>query len=57
MTKKLHIALLFGGNSSEHDVSKRSAHNNYDTLDKQKKYVSQYILSQNANLISKEDSQ
>lgn len=36
MTKKLHIALLFGGNSSEHDVSKRSAHNIYDALDKEK---------------------
>ena len=28
--KKLHVALLFGGNSSEHDVSKRSAHNVFD---------------------------
>ena len=34
--KKLHVALLFGGNSSEHDVSKRSAHNIYDGMDKDK---------------------
>ena len=40
--KKLHIALLFGGNSSEHDVSKRSAHNIYDALDKDKYDVSVY---------------
>ena len=40
MSEKLHIALLFGGNSSEHDVSKRSAHTVYDALDKDKYEVS-----------------
>ena len=32
MTKK-HVALLFGGNSSEHDVSKRSAQNYYQAIE------------------------
>lgn len=32
--KKIHVGMLFGGNSSEHDVSKRSAHNIYDAMDK-----------------------
>ena len=35
MSEKLNIAMLFGGNSSEHDVSKRSAHNIYDAMDKE----------------------
>ena len=43
--KKLHIALLFGGNSSEHDVSKRSAHNIYDALDKDKYDVSVFMFT------------
>ena len=46
--KKLHIALLFGGNSSEHDVSKRSAHNIYDALDKDKYDVSVFMFTKKA---------
>ena len=36
MSEKLNIAMFFGGNSSEHDVSKRSARNIYDAMDKEK---------------------
>ncbi len=43
--KKLHIALFFGGNSSEHDVSKRSAHNIYDALDEDKYEVSVFMFT------------
>ncbi|CAH1857439.1 D-alanine--D-alanine ligase family protein [Convivina intestini] len=35
---KKHVALLFGGNSSEHDVSKRSAQNFYQALEATGKY-------------------
>ncbi len=44
-TKKLHVGLIFGGNSSEHDVSKRSAHNIYDAMDKDKYDVSLYLVT------------
>ena len=57
MTKKLHIALLFGGNSSEHDVSKRSAHNIYDALDKEKYDVSLFMFTKDGILLGNEDSQ
>ncbi|WP_076461111.1 D-alanine--D-alanine ligase family protein [Limosilactobacillus caccae] len=57
MTKKLHIALLFGGNSSEHDVSKRSAHNIYDALDKDKYDVSIFMFTKDGILLNNEESQ
>lgn len=57
MTKKLHIALLFGGNSSEHDVSKRSAHNIYDALDKDKYDVSLFMFTKDGILLNNEASQ
>lgn len=56
MTKKLHIALLFGGNSSEHDVSKRSAHNIYDALDRDKYDVSVFMFTKDGFLLGNEDS-
>ena len=56
MTKKLHIALLFGGNSSEHDVSKRSAHNIYDALDRNKYDVSVFMFTKDGFLLGNEDS-
>ncbi|MDH5104350.1 D-alanine--D-alanine ligase [Lentilactobacillus diolivorans] len=43
--KKLHVGLIFGGNSSEHDVSKRSAHNIYDAMDKSKYDVSLFLVT------------
>lgn len=57
MTKKLQIALLFGGNSSEHDVSKRSAHNIYDALDKDKYDVSIFMFTKDGILLNNDASQ
>ncbi|WP_413627424.1 D-alanine--D-alanine ligase family protein [Fructilactobacillus vespulae] len=56
-TKKLHVALLFGGDSSEHDVSKRSAHNIYDAMDKEKYDVSLFLITRDSFILSNEDSQ
>lgn len=55
--KKLHVALLFGGNSSEHDVSKRSAHNIYDGMDKDKYDVSLFMFTKDGILLDNESSQ
>ena len=52
--KKLHVALLFGGNSSEHDVSKRSAHNIYDGMDKDKYDVSIFMFTKDGILLDNE---
>lgn len=57
MTNKLSIALLFGGNSSEHDVSKRSAHNIYNALDKNKYDVSLFMFTKDGILLGNADSQ
>lgn len=57
MSKKLQIALLFGGNSSEHDVSKRSAHNIYDALNKDKYDVSLFMFTKDGILLNNEYSQ
>lgn len=57
MTKKLNVALLFGGNSSEHDVSKRSAHNIYDAMDKDKYNVSLFMFTKDGILLNNEASQ
>lgn len=57
MAKKLRIALLFGGNSSEHDVSKRSAHNIYDALDKDKYDVSLFMFTKDGILLNNAASQ
>ena len=54
--KKLHVGLLFGGNSSEHDVSKRSAHNIYDAMDKSKYDISLFLMTKNGYFLSHEDS-
>ena len=54
--KKLHIALLFGGNSSEHDVSKRSAHTVFDALDKDKYEVSVFMFTKQGFLLGNKDS-
>lgn len=56
-TKKLHVALLFGGNSSEHDVSKRSAHNIYDGMDKAKYEVSIFMFTKDGILLDNAASQ
>ncbi|SUP53087.1 D-alanine--D-alanine ligase [Weissella viridescens] len=56
MAEKLHIALLFGGNSSEHDVSKRSALNIYQAMDKNKYDVDVFLVSKNGTVINPTDS-
>lgn len=50
-SEKIHIGLLFGGNSSEHDVSKRSAHNIYDAMDKNKYEVSLFMFTKEGVLL------
>lgn len=54
--KKIHVALLFGGNSSEHDVSKRSAHNIYDAMDKDKYDVSLFMFTKDGILLGHQAS-
>lgn len=54
--RKIHVALLFGGNSSEHDVSKRSAHNIYDAMDKQKYDVSLFMFTKDGVLLGDQAS-
>lgn len=54
--KKTHVALLFGGNSSEHDVSKRSAHNVFDALKKDLYDVDIFMFSKDGILMGKEAS-
>ena len=43
--KNCTLHCFFGGNSSEHDVSKRSAHTVYDALDKDKYEVSVFMFT------------
>jgi D-alanine-D-alanine ligase len=56
MVKKIHLALLFGGDSSEHDVSKRSAHNIYDAMDKDKYDISLFLLTKKGIILDHESS-
>lgn len=56
MTKK-HVALIFGGNSSEHDVSKRSAQNFYDAILATGKYrITVFAIAQNGYVLDPERS-
>ncbi|USS87700.1 D-alanine--D-alanine ligase [Fructilactobacillus hinvesii] len=48
---KQHVALLFGGDSSEHDVSKRSAHNIFDAMDKEKYDVSLFLITKDGIIL------
>ncbi|GAK30587.1 D-alanine-D-alanine ligase [Weissella oryzae SG25] len=54
MSEKLNIALFFGGNSSEHDVSKRSARNIYDAMDKDRYNVTVFLISKAGYLMGKD---
>ncbi|MBJ7617771.1 D-alanine--D-alanine ligase family protein [Weissella confusa] len=56
MSEKLNIAMFFGGNSSEHDVSKRSARNIYDAMDKEKYNVTVFLISKDGYMINATDS-
>ena len=54
---KKHVALLFGGNSSEHDVSKRSAQNFYDAIEGTGKYqITVFAIAQNGYFLDPESS-
>ena len=56
MTKK-HVALIFGGNSAEHDVSKRSAQNFYDAILATGKYrITVFAIAQNGYVLDPERS-
>ncbi|MDN6899410.1 D-alanine--D-alanine ligase family protein [Oenococcus sicerae] len=52
MAEKIRIGLFFGGNSSEHDVSKRSAKNYYDVLDPDKYDVFPVLISKKGMMIA-----
>ncbi|MBV0929356.1 D-alanine--D-alanine ligase [Lentilactobacillus sp. IMAU92037] len=54
--KKQHVGLIFGGNSSEHDVSKRSAHNIFDAMDKDKYKVSLFLMTKSGYILGNEAS-
>ncbi len=54
MSKKIRVGLFFGGNSSEHDVSKRSAKNYYDALSPNKYEVLPILISKKGVMINTE---
>ncbi|MGI6678520.1 MAG: D-alanine--D-alanine ligase [Dehalobacterium sp.] len=45
MSKKVHVGILFGGKSAEHEVSVRSARNIYQAIDKNKYQVTMIGIS------------
>ncbi|QGN61061.1 D-alanine--D-alanine ligase family protein [Leuconostoc citreum] len=54
---KKYVALIFGGNSSEHDVSKRSAQNFYDAILATGKYrITVFAIAQNGYVLDPERS-
>ncbi|MFC4761301.1 D-alanine--D-alanine ligase family protein [Fructobacillus durionis] len=54
---KQHVVLLFGGNSSEHDVSKRSCYNYYKALEATGKYdLSVVAIAQNGYFLDADRS-
>ncbi|AZZ60276.1 D-alanine--D-alanine ligase [Oenococcus sp. UCMA 16435] len=56
MAEKIRVGLFFGGNSSEHDVSKRSAKNYYDALDPEKYQIFPVLISKKGVMINSETS-
>ncbi|KGH80882.1 D-alanine--D-alanine ligase [Oenococcus oeni IOEB_0607] len=56
MAEKIRVGLFFGGNSSEHDVSKRSAKNYYDALDPEKYQIFPVLISKKGIMIDSETS-
>ncbi|MDR0900018.1 MAG: D-alanine--D-alanine ligase, partial [Lactobacillaceae bacterium] len=53
---KMNVALVFGGNSSEHDVSKRSAKNYYDGFNKEKYNVIPFLIDKQGHFINSDIS-
>ncbi|MBP2057461.1 D-alanine-D-alanine ligase [Lactobacillus colini] len=56
MTKKLKVGLIFGGNSSEYEVSIMSAHNIYNAIDTSKFDVYPMWITNDGYLANDEDS-
>ena len=56
MTKKLKVGLIFGGNSSEYEVSIMSAHNIYNAIDTNKFDVYPMWITNDGYLANDEDS-
>jgi D-alanine-D-alanine ligase len=50
--KKIHVALLFGGKSAEHEVSIRSAQSIYNVLDKSKYKITLVGIDKNGTWLS-----
>ncbi|MCT6889666.1 MAG: D-alanine--D-alanine ligase [Lactobacillus sp.] len=56
MNKKIHVGLLFGGNSSEYEVSIMSVNNIYDAIDKNKFEVHPIWVTKEGYLADEKDS-
>ena len=56
MTDKTRVGLIFGGNSSEYEVSIVSGHNIYNAIDKEKYDVYPIWLTKDNYFASLEDS-
>ena len=56
MTKKTQVGLIFGGNSSEYEVSIMSGHNIYNAIDQDKFDVHPIWITNDGYLASEEDS-
>lgn len=56
MTRKTQVGLIFGGNSSEYEVSIMSGHNIYNAIDKNKFDVHPIWITNDGYLASEEDS-
>ncbi|WEV37123.1 D-alanine--D-alanine ligase family protein [Lactobacillus sp. ESL0677] len=56
MTKKTQVGLIFGGNSSEYEVSIVSGHNIYKAIDKEKFEVHPIWITNDGFIASEEDS-
>ncbi|MDF7669210.1 D-alanine--D-alanine ligase [Lactobacillus sp. ESL0701] len=56
MTKKTQVGLIFGGNSSEYEVSIMSGHNIYKAIDKERFEVHPIWITNDGYIASEEDS-
>ena len=54
--KKRRIGLSYGGNAYKHDVSKRSAHNSYDAMNKDRYDVSLFLMTKDGYFLDHEAS-
>ncbi len=55
MGKKIHVGILFGGKSVEHEVSVQSARNVYDAIDKNKYHVTMIGITKDGKWILNPD--